>query len=115
MKSKSIPFRIGTQVLQAFGFAQAAEDSGNALDSTLVKPSGVSGEYMVYQAKEKSLPSFLLDLRLLHRPVINTIHPTISISGDGETYKEITPDIHESGGQQRRVRVEGFPAGTRNI
>jgi hypothetical protein len=87
---------------------------GNALDSTLVKPSGVSGEYMVYQAKEKSLfRSF--SIYAYYTAGHKYVHPTISISGDGKTYKKITPDIHESGGNSVVYESRGFPRNTKYL
>ncbi|WP_219837803.1 chitobiase/beta-hexosaminidase C-terminal domain-containing protein [Paenibacillus sp. R14(2021)] len=88
--------------------------SGDKLDPTRVKPSGVSGEYMVYRTQEKSfLRSF--SIYAYSASGQQHSHPTLSISRDGKTYKEITPDIHESGENTLEYESRGFPGDTRYL
>ncbi|WP_338113137.1 chitobiase/beta-hexosaminidase C-terminal domain-containing protein [Paenibacillus artemisiicola] len=85
---------------------------GDARDTTRVAPSGAAGEYMSYRTKEKSyLRSF--SIYAYFGESGERVHPVVSISADGKTYKTITPDIHDHGGGAVVYESRAFSGSTR--
>ncbi|MBM7563601.1 chitobiase/beta-hexosaminidase C-terminal domain-containing protein [Paenibacillus sacheonensis] len=87
---------------------------GDKLDSTRIKPSGASGEYAIYRTADKSfLRSF--SIYAYYASGQKYSHPTFSVSSDGKAYREITPDIHESGGNTVEYVSRNFPGSTKYL
>jgi hypothetical protein len=88
---------------------------GDAQDSSLVKRGGASGEYMVYRTKG-ILRSFAVHSYYQSAGGAQD-HPLFSVSSDGKSYRNVTPDIHEDGGRMDSVVYESrnFPAGTKYL
>ncbi|NBD26345.1 chitobiase/beta-hexosaminidase C-terminal domain-containing protein [Paenibacillus glycinis] len=102
------------QVFQHSGTLKLQNLPGDVLDPSRVKPSGVPGENLVYRTPDKNyLRSF--SIYGYYAAGRNYDHPMIAISGDGKTYKTITPDIHESGGNTVVYESRGLPAGTKYL
>lgn len=86
-------------------------------DSSRVKRGGVSGEYLIYRAKGalRSFAVYAYDSSNGR----SYDHPMFYISGDGQSYRPVTPDIHEDRGGAGPVAVtyesRNFPADTKYL
>ncbi|MFC5703848.1 chitobiase/beta-hexosaminidase C-terminal domain-containing protein [Cohnella faecalis] len=99
----------GTLILQT--------NPADSRDSSRVASVGASGGYIVYRAKS-SLRSFAVYAYGTADRAFERLR--FSISADGKTYRSVTPDLHEDGGDRGDppaavYESRGFPSGTKYL